>query len=73
MGFSPNRRAFLVAALGEEKVAELEKETGDKAEFIKRLGVEFKALGIDLSEYLDLVDEKDDSIGWISGEMGLRE
>lgn len=42
MGFTPDRRAFLVDALGEEKVAELEASTKDLAEELKELGIEFK-------------------------------
>jgi len=42
MGFTPDRRAFLVDALGEEKVAELEASTKDLAEQLKELGIEFK-------------------------------
>jgi len=42
MGFTPDRRSFLVDALGEEKVAELEGSTKDLAEELKELGIEFK-------------------------------
>ena len=40
--FTPQKREFLVERLGEEKVAELEASTKDRAEILKELGVEFK-------------------------------
>lgn len=40
--FTPERREFLVDALGEEKVAELEASTKDMNEELKALGIEFK-------------------------------
>lgn len=42
MGFTDERRVFLVEALGEEKVAELEASTKDMSEELKALGIEFK-------------------------------
>ena len=40
--FTEEKRGYLVAALGEEKVAELEGSTKDMAEELKALGIEFK-------------------------------
>ena len=54
MGFTPDRRAFLVDALGEEKVAELEASTKDLAEQLKELGIEFK----EVEEEQVVVEEK---------------
>jgi hypothetical protein len=42
MGFTPDKRNFLVDALGEEKVAELESSTKDLSETLKELGIDFK-------------------------------
>jgi hypothetical protein len=40
--FSEERRKFLIDALGEERVSELEESTGEMAKELKAMGIEFK-------------------------------
>lgn len=42
--FTPEKRAFLIKVIGEDKVRELEEETKALSERVRALGVEFKAL-----------------------------
>ncbi|HLE03012.1 MAG TPA: hypothetical protein VI729_00135, partial [Anaerolineales bacterium] len=44
MGFNPERRGFLVEALGEERVKKLEGETEGRGKALESLGVEYKEL-----------------------------
>ena len=65
MQFAPNKRRFLVDALGEAKVIELE------ADDSKSLDEWMKEAGVDWGD-IYFKGESDDT-SWISGEMGLRE
>ena len=44
MGLTPEKRNFLVEAMGEEKVMELEQDTEKRAKALEDLGVEYKGL-----------------------------
>jgi uncharacterized protein YifE (UPF0438 family) len=59
MGFTPERRDFLVDALGEEVVMELEGDTEGRGKALDELGVEWKGIA-DILEQVDSGPENKD-------------
>jgi len=69
MGFNPERRGFLVEALGEERVKKLEGETEGRGKALESLGVEYKELS-DTLERLAVAGETEEEESTDGGEPG---
>ena len=69
MGFNPERRGFLVEALGEERVKKLEGETEGRGKALEGLGVEYKELSDTLERLADDGGDGEEDAGDGPGDL----
>ena len=72
MGFNPERRGFLVEALGEERVKKLEGETEGRGKALESLGVEYKELSDTLERLADDGGDEEEGAGVGDGPGDLK-